>query len=135
MIANSNKIIIRCALAALTFFSSAAFAQQPASDSSHARPAPNAEELARESLHYRLVGVVNAMTSRINAEGAEFNKRLTQMNAAAPLETSHLDSAGVANNVLLVLEFVQYLKDCRKSSDSLDQAFNDSLFALNGDLP
>jgi hypothetical protein len=142
MSAKPNKPVFRkdllwvvCALFALLLFSSTASAQQPANDSSHSRPAPNAEELARQSLHYRIVDLINSMTARVNAEGAEFNKRLAQMNAAAPLQTSHLDSAGVATNVPLVLEFLQYLKECRKSSDSLDRAFNDSLFALNADLP
>jgi hypothetical protein len=134
MITRNNRIISLCALAALTFFSSAALAQTPSSDSSHAA-ARSAEELARASLHYRIIAVVNAVTLRVNTEGAEFNKRLSQMNSAAPLESSHIDSAGLAKNIPLILEFLQYLKASRLSSDSLDQAFNDSMFALNADLP
>ena len=135
MIIKSNKIFFGCVLAAVLLFSSAALAQKTTVDSSQARPAQTAEEQARASLHDRIIKVVNLMTARVNAEGADFNKHLAQMNAAAPLETSHLDSAGLAASVPLVLEFLQYIKDCRHSSDSLNQAFNDSMFALNADLP
>jgi len=135
MLAKSNHILFMFVLGVVTFLSSTSgFAQNPASDSSQPR-AQSEEERARISLHNRMINIVNAMTSRVNTEGADFNKRLQQMNAVAPLETGHLDSAGLASDVPQVLEFLEYLKICHHSSDSLDRAFNDSMFAINADLP
>ena len=127
MLIKSNTFVFLFALIALTLLSSAAIAQNP--------PEQSPEERARISLHNRVIGIVNAMTARSNDEGAEFNKRLAQMNTANPLVTSHLDSTGITANVPLVLEFLQYLKEIHHSSDSLEQAFNDSLFSINADLP
>jgi hypothetical protein len=100
-----------------------------------AQQAQSPQDRVRITFENRLHSVINAMTTRANAENAELNTRLTAMNAAAPLETRKLDSADVSANVSRLIEFIDYLKHERTSSDSLTRDFEDSLYILSVELP
>ncbi len=96
---------------------------------------PSADDRARSAFEKRLSGIVKDMTTRVNAENAELSTRIGAMNAANPLDKSHLDSASVSMNVLRVLEFIDYLKRARASSDTLAREYEDSLYIMAVTLP
>jgi hypothetical protein len=83
----------------------------------------------------RLSQVVKTMTERSNAENAELNERISTMNANDPLAARNLDSVHVAANVSRVLEFIDFLKHARASSDTLARNYEDSLYILTVKLP
>ncbi len=93
------------------------------------------EQRSRLAYENRLNHVIKNMTTRRDAENAEFNARLNQMNAAAPLELKNFDTTIVTQNVSRILEFLDYLKRERISSDSLARAFEDSLYIFSAELP
>ncbi len=113
------------ALLLFLFFASQLRAQQTQSP----------QDRVRIAFENRLNSVIKAMTTRANAENAELNTRLTAMNAAAPLETRKLDSADVSANVSRLIEFIDYLKHERLSSDSIARDFEDSLYVLAVEIP
>ncbi len=81
----------------------------------------------------RLNRDINSMVAGQDSENVHFNARVAAMNAAAPLDPRHLDSASVAANVSRVIEFTTYLKQERHWSDSLTQSFEDSMFILSAE--
>jgi hypothetical protein len=83
----------------------------------------------------RLNGTIKSMTSGADTENAEFNLRIAAINASAPLDPRHLDSADVAANVARVVDFTTYLKRARHASDSLAQSFDDSMYVLSEERP
>jgi len=83
----------------------------------------------------RLNREIKSMTSGEDSESAVFNVRISAMNAAAPLDPTHLDSGSVAENVERVLDFTSYLKHERQWSDSLSHSFTDSMYVLSEDRP
>ena len=83
----------------------------------------------------RLNRNIISMTGGENAESAIFNERINQMNAAQPLGPQNLDSAHVAANVALVMDFTTYLQHERTWSDSLYHSFMDSMYVLSEDRP
>ncbi|MFI5202758.1 MAG: hypothetical protein ACHQNE_10255, partial [Candidatus Kapaibacterium sp.] len=83
----------------------------------------------------RLNRNIKSMTAGEDSESAVFNTRISALNAAAPLDPKHLDSADVAANVALVLDFTNYLKHERQWSDSLTHSFTDSMYILSEDRP
>jgi hypothetical protein len=101
----------------------------------HAQQGQSTDDRVRLAFEARLSVVIKTMTTRVNAEQAEFGERLAAMNAAAPLEKRNLDSVHVAANVSLLLEFIDYLKHTRASSDSLARDYDDSLYILATELP
>src|SRR5579883_155210 len=95
-----------------------------------------AQQKAANPRQIRANNIVNAMLERENAENADFNAHLTELNAHGwPLELKNLDTAQVSSSVLRTLGFLEYLKKCHASSDSLDRAFTDSLFILEAEAP
>src|SRR5579872_5829600 len=102
------------------------YAQTPEKPKAGSPQALFAERLNRE---------IKSMTAGEDSESAVFNARLSVLNAAAPLDPKHLDSADVAENVALVLNFTSYLNHERQWSDSLSHSFSDSMYVLSQDRP
>ena len=101
----------------------------------HAQQGQSPADRTRLAFEARLSHVVKAMTARVNAENAELNARINAMNEANPLEKLHLDSVSVSANVSRVLNFIEYLKRARASSDSLARDYEDSLYILAVSVP
>jgi hypothetical protein len=101
----------------------------------HAQQGQSADDRVRLAFEARLSRVIKTMTTRVNAEHAEFGEHLAAMNAAAPLEKRNLDSTHVSANVSRILEFIDYLKHTRAASDSLARDYDDSLYILVTELP
>jgi hypothetical protein len=101
----------------------------------HAQQGQSAEDRTRLLFEARLSQVVKTMTERSNAENAELNEHISTMNANDPLAMRNLDSAHVAANVPRVLEFIDFLKHVRATSDTLARNYEDSLYILAVKLP
>ncbi len=101
----------------------------------HAQQEQSPEERARLQFEAQLSLVVKSMTERSNADNADLNAHLSEMNAHDPLTMKNLDSAHVADNVPRILEFIEFLKHARTESDTLARNFEDSLYMLVVKLP
>ncbi|HET6402691.1 MAG TPA: hypothetical protein VFH95_15005 [Candidatus Kapabacteria bacterium] len=102
----------------------------------HAQTTPQQKAGSPDALFAeRLNRNIKSMTAGEDSESAVFNARISAMNDAKPLDPRHLDSADVAANVALVLDFTSYLKHERQWSDSLAQSFNDSMYVLSEERP
>ena len=104
----------------------AILAQTPLNPKSGSPEALFAERLNRN---------IKSMTAGEDSESAVFNARISQMNAAAPLDPKHLDSTDISTNVALVMDFTNYLKHERQWSDSLTHSFKDSIYILSEERP
>ncbi len=101
----------------------------------HAQDGQSPEDRARIAFDNRLTSTTKMMTTRVNKENAELNDQIGTMNANDPLATRNLDSEKVVDNVSRVLQFIDYLKHTRATSDSLARDFEDSLYILTVALP
>ncbi len=100
-----------------------------------AQQSPASEDHVRIAFEQRLSQSIKLMTSRVNAENAELNRHISAMNKIDPLAIRNLDSAHVADNVSRVLDFIEYLKHTRITSDTLARDYEDSLYILAVELP
>ncbi len=101
----------------------------------HAQQGQPQKDPTKAIFEARLSQVVKTMTERSNAENAELNERISTMNANDPLAMRNLDSVHVAANVTRVLEFIDYLKHTRATSDTIARDYEDSLYILTVKLP
>ncbi|HEY3875102.1 MAG TPA: hypothetical protein VGM92_06470 [Candidatus Kapabacteria bacterium] len=97
--------------------------------------AKGSDDAVRNEFENRLNTAIRIMGARVDSENAELNDRIHWMNAAAPLETAHLDSASVTTNISKILEFINYLTQARATSDTISRNFEDSLYMIKDQIP
>ncbi|MDP4198266.1 MAG: hypothetical protein Q8922_05110 [Bacteroidota bacterium] len=102
--------------------------------------APAAQAQTKEETITRLVtmsanNVLDSMMHTLSLRTQDFNAHVSAINKTRPLEATNLDSAHLATNAGLTLEFIEYLKQYRASSKTTIDRFEDSLFILESEFP
>ena len=111
-----------CVLAVTFLLSSSVHAQAP-------------EDLARQDIQNRINRVIDSTMKIVGDQAADFNARIAEINEARPLELQNFDSVQITTNISRVLQFVSYLTQFRTKDDSLARMLEDTLFALNEEIP
>ena len=90
---------------------------------------------AQQELRVRVDKVIQSAMDAIQANTVEFNDEIAKMNEVRPLELQNLDSAHVATNMAVSVQFLEFLKHAQIEEDSLSRVLEDSVYAIQQSMP
>ncbi len=93
------------------------------------------EANAQQELRQRVDKVIESVMAALQLNTEDFNTHIAEMNNVRPLELQNLDSAHVAQNLVVGVRFLEFLKHTERAVDSLSQALQDSIFAIEQSMP
>lgn len=94
-----------------------------------------AEATALHNVENRANRLIDTTMKIVAERVAAFNEQVSEINQVRPLELASLDSASVAANIPKIIAFTTYLANYKSTSDSLGRLLEDTLYALQSEIP
>lgn len=88
-----------------------------------------------QEIENRATNVINATMAAVGERVEDFNQRMATIYALTPLESTHLDSARIVNNMKAIETFLGYIDMYRKEAKVLTKTLTDSIVSLRAELP